>query len=182
MMSSYDLGTVSRALTVVQPWAHAIVHLGKDIENRSWKPPEALIGKRFAIHAGCSLRTADLEDLQDEGYTFPTAPVLRAIIATVRLAGWVCDKGQRSQNLTVEQARVALRSRWYVPGEIGWMLADVDALPSPVTCKGALGLWSLSRLRTDEHPVREKEVAFAKAKLEDVADVQVTPKQLSLFS
>jgi hypothetical protein len=32
MMSSDNLGTISRALTVVQPWAHAIVHLGKDIE------------------------------------------------------------------------------------------------------------------------------------------------------
>lgn len=26
-----------KALTIRQPWAHAIFHLGKDVENRSWR-------------------------------------------------------------------------------------------------------------------------------------------------
>jgi hypothetical protein len=26
-----------KVLTIRQPWAHAILHLGKDVENRSWR-------------------------------------------------------------------------------------------------------------------------------------------------
>jgi len=26
-----------KALTIRQPWAHAIMHLGKDVENRVWR-------------------------------------------------------------------------------------------------------------------------------------------------
>ena len=41
-----------RALTVLQPWADCICGLGKRVENRTWPPPNALIGQRIAIHAG----------------------------------------------------------------------------------------------------------------------------------
>ena len=30
-------GGTMRALTIKQPWVHAILHEGKDIENRSWQ-------------------------------------------------------------------------------------------------------------------------------------------------
>jgi hypothetical protein len=43
-----------KALSILQPWAHAILHLGKDIENRDWKPwnPGLKFRGRFLIHAG----------------------------------------------------------------------------------------------------------------------------------
>lgn len=41
-----------RAMTVKQPWASLIASGEKRIENRSWRPPAALIGERIAIHAG----------------------------------------------------------------------------------------------------------------------------------
>ena len=37
-----------KALTIKQPWAHLIIHCGKDIENRDW--PTRFRG-RIAIHA-----------------------------------------------------------------------------------------------------------------------------------
>lgn len=40
------------ALTIIQPWAWAVAHAGKDVENRTWAPPAALIGQDIAIHAG----------------------------------------------------------------------------------------------------------------------------------
>lgn len=43
-----------KALTLTCPWAHAIAHWGKNIENRTWQPPRALFGERIAIHAGKS--------------------------------------------------------------------------------------------------------------------------------
>ncbi len=39
------------ALTIRQPWAHAILHDGKHVENRSWRPTLAP-PFRMAIHAG----------------------------------------------------------------------------------------------------------------------------------
>lgn len=39
-------------LTVVEPYASAIVFGPKDLENRSWRPPRELIGHDLAIHAG----------------------------------------------------------------------------------------------------------------------------------
>lgn len=44
-----------RALTVKQPWAWAICHAGKNVENRTWPiPPKYLTGGslRLMIHAG----------------------------------------------------------------------------------------------------------------------------------
>jgi hypothetical protein len=42
-----------RAVTVRQPWAWAIAHGFKDIENRSWAPRLAP-GELIAIHAGAA--------------------------------------------------------------------------------------------------------------------------------
>ena len=39
-----------RALTVHAPWAWAIIHGGKDIENRSWCPPKWMLDQRIWIH------------------------------------------------------------------------------------------------------------------------------------
>jgi hypothetical protein len=41
-----------RALSIRQPWAWAILHAGKDIENRDWKPgnPARRFRGSFLIH------------------------------------------------------------------------------------------------------------------------------------
>lgn len=41
-----------RALTIRQPWAGAIAHQTKRVENRSWKLPAKHHGARILIHAG----------------------------------------------------------------------------------------------------------------------------------
>lgn len=51
-----------RGLTVIEPWAYAICHLDKRIENRSIRPPVHLIGERIAIHAG--MKKPDLGAIQ----------------------------------------------------------------------------------------------------------------------
>ncbi len=40
------------ALTMDGPWAWSIFHLERDVENRTWAPPQWLIGQWLAIHAG----------------------------------------------------------------------------------------------------------------------------------
>jgi len=51
------------ALTLWQPWATLIALGHKDIENREWAPPQHLIGKRFAIHAGKTVEPGVADDL-----------------------------------------------------------------------------------------------------------------------
>lgn len=41
-----------KAITLWPEWAWAILHLGKDIENRGYPLPESLIGKWIGLHAG----------------------------------------------------------------------------------------------------------------------------------
>ncbi|MBR8638680.1 ASCH domain-containing protein [Streptomyces tuirus] len=41
-----------KALTIRQPWAGAIAHQTKRVENRSWKLPAKHEGARILIHAG----------------------------------------------------------------------------------------------------------------------------------
>lgn len=48
-----------KAITIRQPWAHAIVSLGKDIENRDW--PTHYRG-RVLIHAGKSCGIGEWDD------------------------------------------------------------------------------------------------------------------------
>jgi hypothetical protein len=55
-----------KALTLKAPWATAIAKLGKDIENRSWRPPAAIIGERIAIHEGAGLHREGLRWLEEE--------------------------------------------------------------------------------------------------------------------
>ena len=43
--------TTWRALTLKQPWPWAIVHAGKDVENRTWPVPPKLLKKRCRILA-----------------------------------------------------------------------------------------------------------------------------------
>lgn len=159
-----------KALTLIQPWAFAIEHLGKTVENRTWPPPSGAIGQRFCIHAGKSI---DCDALAD----FCSDPLLDshgddrsmprgAITCSAVLRGWV----RGSQDLvalsrevlevvgdvTPERALDVVRSKWWA-GPIGWVLDDVRGLTEPVPCRGALGLWTVpddvaARVRVRHRP------------------------------
>lgn len=55
------------ALSVHQPWAWAIIHAGKDIENRSWQAvnPGLRQRGRIAIHASKGMTREEYEDAAD---------------------------------------------------------------------------------------------------------------------
>lgn len=152
-----------RALTLIQPWAHAIAWCGKPVENRTWAPPPTLVGSYLAIHAGMKLDREAFEDLviRRSGrspaevigakITIQGKPITRgAIVAVVRVDGWMRGSGGiTGERLTAvhgierERAEEILRGEWWC-GPIGWVLGDVVALPEPVPCKGAQGLWTVS--------------------------------------
>jgi hypothetical protein len=121
-----------RGLTLWRPWAWAVAHAGKDVENRTWAPPRALVGGLVAIHSG---QRWDKDGAAWMQHSLALRLALRVpedaadpsgvIIAVARLAG------------AVESSS----SQWFV-GPFGWQLRDVVPIP-PVPCKGAQGLWPL---------------------------------------
>lgn len=135
-----------KALTLHQPWATCVALHGKRVENRTWTPPDSILGQRIAIHAGKKLDSEAYEMLLEEGVELHLATSLPrgAVVATARVRGWV-----RSDNgVTVRDAVLlsgvpeqALNSTWWA-GPVGWVLDDVKDI-EPVQCSGAQGLWTL---------------------------------------
>lgn len=112
-----------RALSVQQPWAWAIIHGGKIIENR---PRRTHIRETIAIHASAQPRRE---------WRFPPRSlkpppsdewVLGAIIGFADLIGCVEEH----------------RSKWF-EGPFGYVLANPRPLRTPIPCKGALGFWKV---------------------------------------
>lgn len=131
-----------KALTLHQPWAWAIAHAGKRIENRSWRPPRNLIGQRIAIHQG-------------QGWSYDqriwgtsTPPPTRALLQERGMVGAVVATTEvfafGDDSWLYHGGFASLDDlRWYC-GPVGWMLHDVRPLAQPVPCNGAQGLWTLS--------------------------------------
>ena len=120
-----------KALTLIQPWAWAIVHLGKRVENRSWSPPRSLIGQRIALHAG---KKYDAEDARWLAANFEFEEIdceHGVIVATARIERVVTTPEQLPEDQRV----------WFF-GPFGWLLADVRPLES-ISCRGAQGLWDV---------------------------------------
>jgi len=122
------------ALSIRQPWAWAILHAGKDVENRSWKLPRNMIGRRVLIHAsaGCTLDEYEDGALSIALTCQADMPLLAelprgAIVGAVTLL----DCLDPEQNV----------GGWHVAGKYGWRLSDARELPKPVPCKGRLGFW-----------------------------------------
>jgi hypothetical protein len=121
-----------KALTIRQPWAWAIVHAGKDIENRNW--PTKYRGQ-IAIHAAKGLtRTeyAEMVDYIQHHYKYKKEipsyekMIRGAIVGVADLIDCVPSS----------------KSKWF-EGEYGFVLKNVRPI-TPIVCSGALGFWNMS--------------------------------------
>lgn len=130
-----------RALTVQQPWAWAIIHGGKTVENRSRNVAGAYRGP-VAIHASLTVDTAAFDDptmwaalapFRDHGPDAPTSDRLDAVgvfLGVVDLVG--------------SHTPTALcGSPWEDP-DAGAHLVLVNPRPleQPIPYRGRLGLWT----------------------------------------
>lgn len=109
------------ALTIHQPWAGAIAHHGKHVENRVWPPSPAAVGQRLLIHAGAQRDRS----VEADG---PEFEVHRAVVAVATLAGAHLESG-------------GCCAPWGESDAWHWELADVMPLLEPVPAKGARRLW-----------------------------------------
>jgi hypothetical protein len=115
----------------------------KRVENRTWAPPEWLVGEDFALHAGKRWDSASHQSLSL--HLAPADPqipprnelVFGAVVAVVRLGRVVGVKDAWAQNPLEHDQR-----RWFF-GPYGWVVDNVRTLPAPVPCRGFQGLWGL---------------------------------------
>lgn len=122
----------TKALSIRQPWAWAIIHAGKTLENRSWggwNNHQKKFRGPFCVHASTGMTRCEYEDAaefmahQCKVIVPPAADLVRgAIIGTAVVTAWV----NTSQN------------PWFMgPGAL--VLELPEALSDPIPCAGALG-------------------------------------------
>lgn len=112
-----------RALSIHQPWAWAILHTGKDIENRTWRTHHR---GPMLVHAAKTRATFDrVADLFEDrfGVALPAWDELdvRAIVGVVDVIDCVRDSA----------------SRWAEPGYWHWVLANPRLFDEAIPYRGA---------------------------------------------
>lgn len=125
------------AISIRQPWAWAIIHMGKDIENRAPRAASNMkngIGQRVAIHAAKTLLRIDYE----RAAKFMAAiPFPGAIVPPAPLD---LPRGCLIGEVTITEIVRKSTSPWWM-GPRGLVLADPVAYPAPLITEGALGLF-----------------------------------------
>ncbi len=123
------------ALSVRQPWAWAIIHAGKDVENRSLRHPNP--GLKFrgpvCIHASTGMTRAELDDAI-ESIDIATGPEVTRLPQARELV-----RGAIIGVVTVVDIVRRSSSPWWC-GPVGLVLAEPRPI-EPVPCKGALGFF-----------------------------------------
>jgi hypothetical protein len=114
-----------KALSVKQPWAWAIMHGGKDVENR---PKLTHLRQPIAIHASQSPVIGWEERYPRRAEKPPEREewIFGAIIGFVDIVDCVDDS----------------RSKWF-RGPYGYILENPRPLLKPVECSGQVGLWDI---------------------------------------
>jgi hypothetical protein len=150
-----------KVLTLTPPWGTLVAIGAKKIEARGW--PTNYRGP-LLIHQGSNLRPVGGEQglidicasepfrsvLFDAGYTHWGNLDKGAIVAVCELV----DVRPIPASLPVLFGYVNAERAWdwrladqerafgdYSPGRFAWLLADVRALPEPITARGMPGLW-----------------------------------------
>lgn len=140
-----------KALTLIRPWDEPVVEGVKTFENRTWIPPEIILGQHIAIHAG---KKYDREAAGEIEELFGLLPMYEsdrvragAVVGVVKVVGYVQVKpqgiGYTFPPIDQVEADVIFQNEW-LSGPYGWMLADAVSI-APVKCKGSQGLWTLPR-------------------------------------
>lgn len=145
------------ALTLWRPWSHALLCSPgecahpKNVENRAWVPPLALLGRYVAIHAG---KKYD-DHLEWPGGYIPEQEPAMCIVGVARLVGVVDRRPGRFEILLPtttrtqeevdrraqvgERLRVLHKDPWWV-GPVGLLFEEKTRI-EPVPCKGAQQFW-----------------------------------------
>lgn len=126
-----------QAITIKQPWAAAIVHGPKRVENRTWIPRLA-DREQIAIHAGKRIDAKAWERFA-VGHDWLAGAHCGAVVGVARFGGIVRCKRDIVDNVHV---RMDEQLDWYDNG-IAWVLYDIVPINPAVVVSGTQGLWRL---------------------------------------
>lgn len=114
----------TRAISLRQPWAWAVVMGYKDVENRQTRTN---FRGRILIHAAQKLDPWGFQYLWELGLhrKLPDELITGALIGSVRITDCVVDQD----------------SPWAFEGEWHWLLSSPREFNTPIPCRGSLGLF-----------------------------------------
>ena len=141
-----------KAISLHQPWASFVADGSKDIETRSWRAHDSVIGERIAIHAaktrkgqyafpgvdfdslafGCIVATAVIERCVEINHIwsgdyeepFPSR-------------GYFASERPMSERFEIDDLGDFRRGRYL------WILRNVEKLDRPISTPGRQGFWNL---------------------------------------
>ena len=129
-----------QAITIHAPWAWAIVHGHKRIENRSWTTS---IRGRVAIHAGASTVSDKAAEklFREIGIEYPDdwSPYRSKLLGSVEIVDVISDCDQTSLLATSKPTDFG---PWWT-GPNGFVLKSPKPLSEPIRCSGQLRFWNL---------------------------------------
>ena len=147
-----------KAISLWRPWPWAFFHAGKRIENRSWKPPDSIIGTWVAMHAAQRFdEDAGFRMLRgDFGAAAQALPIEHGttaikhptgIVGAMFVAGRFEKDGARyGFHRNCDEVDALLRAGYASPWSFGpfcWLTPRVVELAEPIPCKGKQGLWTV---------------------------------------
>jgi hypothetical protein len=122
-------------ISIMQPWAWAILHAGKDVENRTWAPPRRFTGVFSLIHAGKKIDREAVIHLLHLGYKVPERLETGGIVGVTKFL-WNHDTEP---------------SPWAEPGLQHWYMSRLSTMTMPFfPCKGRLGFFYVDYPLPDE--------------------------------
>lgn len=128
-----------KTLSTRQPWAHAILHLGKDCENRTWNTN---FRGNFLLHASKKIN----KDMLSRLCVRPDELSTGAIVGMANLYE-VIHKNHQNEIVDSQGMRVNDVSEWYWEDMsdrvvYGFMLKDTVAFKNPIPCTGNLSFFT----------------------------------------
>lgn len=157
----YPWGPRMKAITVMQPYAHLIIHGApghprKPVENRSWPVwkqwsgavPTAEHPSVLLIHAGSGRgwwNAAEAYGLQETAVAWGAAIGIAQLVGCVaksELAAWESRHGEKFRGVSQSE---------HAQGPWCWIFGEVVPLLRPVPMRGAQGIWEADTSKINPH-------------------------------
>jgi hypothetical protein len=170
-----------KAITLYQPWASLMACDAKRIETRSWPPHGLRPGDKIAIHAGKHFDYEIRRTCTEEPFKSTLVDAFRrgllagstsedgqpqlllrdlplgAIVAVATFTNWYRTTAYELQELLRQRGPRERDFGNYAPDRCAWVFRDIRPLRTPISARGAQGIWEWTppanldaRLRTIE--------------------------------
>jgi hypothetical protein len=137
-----------KALSLKQPWAWAVLHAGKNIENRRWQSdyrgPFWVAASAQVTRGYFDEAKAIIERLAPGAHVPPLDELPRGcIIGRARLVDVIHPGGASGHHPWRPGSHKLHPARWHFLDQYGFVIEEERALDKPVECKGLQRWWTV---------------------------------------